>query len=426
MSIFTYRKDKKELDLLRQKMDDINSFRTQSIHWDKEGNKIPLFNFSDPKKVDKAIRTVPELTAVLNYIGKSFSSGIYEEYTNDNLNENSEVVKVLNNPHTLYSGSEFLQTVGEQLFSHGVTHLYMNAPLRRENLEGIMILPTHLTKVYVGDVSLDEYLTGGEDLIKHYEVTYNNKTTTISKEEIITITLNTRVSIKNKYVHYESPLKPLENALMVTPAMYDSMQNIMNNYGMIGFISNRSSDSGSFIPIQEKEKDEIQKSINKYGTKNGQRRYGFVNYDLRYTAVSSPLKDMLLPEQQKMIKTIIADILGFDTAILNNDSANKYANYQEARKSLFSENIIPASNNYTQSLSDWIYKFKLNTYVKLDYKHLDIFSEDEKTKADKIAVESNYIINLNTAVAQGMSRDAAVELLISNGYDQETANKLIS
>jgi len=33
-----------------------------------------------------------------------------------------------------------------------------------------------------------------------------------------------------------------------------------------------------------------------------------------------------------MIKTIIADILGFDILILNNTEGNKYANYEQQNK----------------------------------------------------------------------------------------------
>jgi hypothetical protein len=208
---------------------------------------------------------------------------------------------------------------------------------------------------------------------------------------------------------------------MVTPAMYNSMHNLIDNYGMRGFVSNASTDSGSFVPLEDDEKREIQNQFKKYGTKKGQYQLAFTSNDLKYVPISSPIKDMLLPEQQKLIKTIIADILGFDTAILNNDAANKYANYKEARKSLFTENIIPASNNVSESLSDYF-----DSELTMDFSHLDIFSEDEKTKSEKIAIETQYIINLNTSVSLGnMTKDSAVELLILNGYEKEIANKLI-
>lgn len=426
MGLFTRSKKlsslKAEIEVLKLQQ------KSQPIRfWDKKGNLIPLFDFSSYVDVDKAIRTVPELSSIINYIGKSFSSGIYKEFQNDKEIENSNVVKLLRNPHQLYSGSEFKQAIGEILFSFGVCHLYMNTPGRRENTESIMILPPQDTNIYVGKITVDEFLKNSEELIKHYEFNFNGKTHKIPKDEIITITLNTKPIIENEYLHYESPLKPLQDALMVTPAMYDSMSNLMDNYGMKGFISNQTTDSGGYMPIEEEEKEQIQKDFNKYGTKKGQRQISFVRYDLKYVPVSSPIKDMLLPEQQTMIKTIVADVIGFDTILLNNSDASKYGVfYKEARKSLFTENLIPASNNYSETISKYLYKFKPNNNIILDYSHLDIFSQDEKENAEKITLESNYIISLNEAVRNGMNINSAIELLILNGYDEKTAKILIS
>lgn len=393
---------------------------TPQVFWDGN-NTIPLFNFSDANEIRTAVQSVPELSSIINYLGKSFSLGKYQILKNDKVLDNHELYDLFEKPHPLYNSSEFKQTFAENLFAYGVAYIFVNKPAVATS--GMFIIPSWSCKPYVGDLTHKELREATElsDIIKHLEITTNQKTFTIDPKDVIIVTLNTNISVKDKYLIYESPLKPLENALMVTPAMYDSMQNLMNNGGMKGFISNNSIDSGGHLPIPEEDQNIIQKAFRNYGSKSNQKDVAFVNYKVDYVPITSRIKDMLLPEQQKMIKTIIADVLGFDTAILNNDSANKYANYKEARKSMFSETLIPAANNYSFALTSYF-----NELIKLDYSHIDVFSEDEKLKAETTNLQSTLIINLNNSVfLEQMTRENAIEFLVLNGYDIEIAKKLI-
>lgn len=430
---------------LNQKIDSLNSNLnnlavtksiTPDIFWNRNGEKIPLFDFSNDSSIRKAILNVPELAATLNYLSSAFSSGKFTELLSGEELENSKIVDLLNSPHPLYSGSYFKRYIAEQLFAFGRVHLYMDTAFgRRENTSNITILPPEMIKTYVGDVSMNDYLTGADNIIKKYEYTFNYQIHEIfDVENVVTITWNTEISIQNQYLKYVSPLKPLEKALMVTPSMYDIMSNLMDNYGMRGFISNKTSDVSGYIPIEGNDKDEIEDEFKKFGLKKGQQQFSFINYDLGYVPVSSPIKQMLLPEQQKMIKTIISDVLNFDTKLLNSDSSSRLngdsgSAYSESRKSMFTENLIPVGSNLSESLSDYIYKFKSNSKIKMDFSHLDVFVEDERDMAEKIRYVSEFVIELNGAVLDpenNMTRDNAIAVLTINGYSQEEAETLIS
>jgi len=414
---------KKEIESLRVQQ---KSFNGQRIFWEKnDTTTIRLFDFEDFNHVKMAISSVPELASQLNYIGKSFTSGIFKHLKNDTEIE-SPVIKLLNNPNELMSGEEFKQIFAEWIFSYGFVPIYCDTSGLRENTNKITLLEPYNLKVKVGDITINDYLKKGNPVIKKIEYNFQGKKFELEIENVIIITYNSNYSIQDGYVVYESPLKPLENALEVTPAIYSSMSKLNNNLGMTGFISNKSTDSGTYVPILDSEKEKIQTALKNYGTKKGQSHLAFANYDLKYIPISSPINQMLLPEQQKMIKTIIADILGFDILILNNTEGNKYANYEQARTSLFTENIINVANKLTNALTNYFFKFYPNNKIILDYSHLDIFSKDEKTKAETANIEIAYIINLNTAVTSGqMTRENAIQLLISNDYDEETANSLI-
>jgi len=400
---------------------------TPRIYWNKEGKKIPLFNFNSSEQIRLAVQIVPELAATLSYLGTAFSSGEFKEIINGEEQDESKIIDLLNNPHSLYKGTYLKRIIIEYLMAFGVCYLYMNNNGLRDNTENISILPYN-TLPFVGDANVNDYLLSSDDIIKKFKFNWAGVEYYIDDpSKVVSITWNTEISIENQYLIYQSPLKPLESALMVTPAMYDTMQNLMNNFGMRGFISNKTTDSGGYYPLQPDEEEVVAKKFKKFGLREGQQQFDFVNYNLEFTPVSSPIRNMLLPQQQKMIKTIISDVLNFDTVLLNNDSANKYANYVTARKSMFTENLIPTGNNISEELSSYFYKFKKNQEIKIDFNHIDVFTEDEKDKAEAIKKVSEYVISLNEAVkAENMSRETAISTLTINGYSEEEAESLIS
>lgn len=388
---------------------------------------VPLYDFNKKDEIRKAIDTVPELASILNYLCNSFSVGKYHIQKKGEDVENN-ILNILQNPNILQNETEFKQSYLESIIGFGVAYIYINTIGLPEFTKSISILDADKTSAYVGKLTQKELLESNDlnNVIKYFEYSKNGEKFKINSSNIIIIS-STNAEIKNKYITFKSPLKPLEKALQVTPAMYDSMQNLMNNGGMKGFVSNKSKNEYGSIEIDEKEKKELQKAFKNYGSKSNQHDIAFTNSELNYIPITSRIKDMLLPEQQNMIKTIISDVLGFDTAILNSNNANKYksTDYQEARKSMYQEKLIPIANNLTENLSSYFFKYSEEKII-LDYSDIDVFSEDEKTKSEKISVESIYIINLNKSVSLNeMSRDSAIEFLIINGYDEETAKKLI-
>lgn len=407
-----YKNIKSELQQIQEKN------LSPTVFWPPSGEAIPLFDFDNTDEIRTALNTVPELVGVMNYLKKSISLG---NYANEKEQE-TELIKILNEPNPLNSKTEFLGNYIENLLAYGRCHIYFNKI--GVNLKSLVIIPSDFVEIYVGDISHKQLrqATDLNEIIKHYEIKFNNNSIKIDPAEILTITYNSDFNIKNNYLKYKSPLKSLENALQVTPAMYNSMQNLMNNGGMKGFVSNKSTDSGSYIPIEPKDRKEIQKAFKNYGSKKGQFDIAFVNSDINYVPITSRIKDMMLPEQRKIIKEVIADVLNFDTVLLNNNDSSKYGVfYKEARKSLFTETISPIANNLTENISN-----KADEIVFLDFSHLDIFSEDEIQKVNKVNIESQYIINLNTAVKEErMTRENAINILILNGYDEQTAKKLI-
>lgn len=419
---------KKEVKRLEARLNAIQSKNYSSnIFWAKDGTTIPLFDFTNNYQLQLALESVPELAAPVNYMAKSFSTGEYEIKLNDKLVEH-KLIDLFKNPHPLFNESDFKQNIAKNLICFGVAYIWVNTPAMIENSKGMYVIPSWRVEPFVGNIE-DRELRSSEnikDLIKKYVVQTENRKIEISTNEIIQIRQNIDVSIVNQYLKFTSPLKPLEKALLVTPAIYDSMQNLLNNGGMKGFIASDTGDNINNIPITPEEKTQLQKDFRQYGSKSGQFDVAFTKHSLKYVPITARIKDMLLSEQRELIKTVIADILGFDNVLLNSAKSSNYGVfYKEARKSLFSETIIPLANNYTDALTNHFFEFRKNK-ISLNYSNLEVFSEDEKQKAEKTEIETNYIINLNKSVSlQEMTKENAISLLELNGYDLKNAKKLI-
>lgn len=420
--------NKKEVARLKTQIADLQQkSSTPQIYWLGDGSTVQLFDFSNNAQIKLALDSVPELAAPINYMAKALSTGKYQIKLDDKIIDH-KISELLNNPHPLFNESDFKQSVAENLIAYGICYIWANTTGMTENTKGMYVIPSWSVQPFVDEITDKELRSSEsiESLIKYYVINTATKQIKIPTNEIIQIRQNTDVSVENKYLKFTSPLKPLEKALLVTPAIYDSMQNLLNNGGMKGFIASDNGDNINNIPITPEEKTQLQKEFKNYGSKSGQYDVAFTKHSLKYIQITARIKDMLLSEQREMIKTVIADILGFDNVLLNAAKTSSYGLlYKEARKSLFTETIIPLANNYTDALTNYFFEFRQNK-ISLDYSHLDVFSQDEKEKAEKVGIESKYIIELNKSVfAEEMTKENAISLLVLNGYDLDNAQKLI-
>lgn len=421
-------KNKKEVAKLKNQIADLQEkSSTPQIYWLDDGRTVQLFDFNNNNQIKLALDSVPELAAPINYMAKSFSAGKYEIKLNDKVID-SKINSILEKPHPLFNESDFKQNLAKNLIAYGIAYIWVNTPAMIDNTKGMFIIPSYRVQPFVGEIT-DKELRSAENiegLIKYYVVQTETKQIGIPTDEIIQVRQNTDISVGNKYLIFTSPIKPLEKALLVTPAIYDSMQNLLNNGGMKGFIASDTGDNINNIPITPDEKADLQKQFKNYGSKSGQHDVAFTKHSLKYVQITSRIKDMLLSEQREMIKTVVSDILGFDNVLLNAAKSSNYGVfYKEARKSLFSETIMPLANNYTDALTNYFFEFRKNK-ISLNYSHLDVFSQDEKEKAEKVKIESDYITKLNKSVFAGeMTKGNAISLLVLNGYNLEEAKKLI-
>jgi hypothetical protein len=388
------------------------------------------FDFKNNEGITDAIKQVPELAAPLNYIGSSFISGKFQHKRNDIIVDSSEYLDIFRQPNPLMGKSEFFRNCIEILKAYGWFFIYVNTPTVPSSAKSMTILDPTKTKIKtkVKNHSDSFQLDDISDIIKKIKYEDGLETTSITYDEskFILVAENTKFTIEDYELKFESPTAPLNDAFEVTPALYSSLSNINNNGGMIGIISGSGSDEIGRMFLEESEQKSIDKQLKRYGTKKGQKLYAYSKIPIDYTQLNSKIKDLDATAQRKLIKEVIADVLGFDNILLNNTDGNKYANYVQARKSFFSELIMPSSKIISEALSNYFFAERPNEIFHFDYSHHDVFTKSDSDKAKQIETTSKFIISLNAAVfKKEMTKDNAINVLVSEGYEKETAKTLI-
>ena len=117
--------------------------------------------------------TTAQLYAVISRRGHLLASGVWKHYKVDSkgnrtLVENSEVVKLLENPHVLVDGNSHLMQLNENLCVFGNNYEYLNYPYPSADLPSSIanLSPTNVSIKTTGKFYKQSKI---EDIIKYYE-----------------------------------------------------------------------------------------------------------------------------------------------------------------------------------------------------------------------------------------------------------------
>lgn len=386
------------------------------------------FDFHKEGAINNPIKEVPELAGILNYCGRSYVSGDFQVRREDEIISN-RYENLFKKPNPISTERTFRMNLAEYIMAYGFCFVYKNQPGIITNTKGLYLLDPNETtiKTKVKSTSDAVNIENLKDIIKHVEVSQGG---VIAKykdiDKLILFVNDVNFSIQDYELKFDKPLDSLRNALEVTPALYDIMTSLANEGGVQGFISNRQTDSVGFVPLQDKEKSQLEKIFKNYGLKKKQSRVAISPSNVEYVETSAKIKDLAIDVQKRIIKETIADVIGFDAILLNSTEGKKYDNYKQARQSFFTELIMPLASVIDEAFTDALLP-DYNENFHTDYSELDVFQKSENEKYTSIKAESEYIINLNKEVSAGtMSRETAIYFLIDNGYNEEIAEKLIS
>lgn len=358
-------------------------------------------------KEEHVFQTTPELYSVIMRKATMYSNGVFKHYKvvngEDEEVENSEVIKLLNNPNPLQSRTEWMieEMVHSSIF--GSSFVYglkgynkQNVPTAFYNLPAgrMQVIPTG--KFYqqrkISDI-IDSYrLMNVDGSSQTFEV----------NDVIYSRTINTTNPLLGL-----SPLHSLQMPISNIRGAYGYRNVIIEEKGAIGLLSggNGKGVSGNAIPLSSEDRNKLEKQYNNdYGTSSKKNKVMITNSPVNWQPMTYPTKDLMLFEEITADLRIIIDVFGMNEYLFGKEQGSTYANLAEGKRMAYQDCIIPYANDFTSKLTTYMGLDKLNEKIVLDYSHIEALQDNE---VDKTTVLKNKVDAMNVLIANGYSAQDA-------------------
>ena len=175
-----------------------------------------------------------------------------------------------------------------------------------------------------------------------------------------------------------SRLVGLEEPINTFVLSYRATNELLVNRGMLGIITAKGKGASDMLYTKD-EHDELLSTLEqKYGIIRGKSKYAVSSRDLAYIPISSTITDLGIDTIRENCKKDICYTYQIPSVLLD-VSGSTYNNYAEAKKKLYTSDIIPTAN-YIANIISQIHGFKGFRLVAT-FDHLDIFQDAKRMQA---------------------------------------------
>jgi len=337
------------------------------------------------------------------------------------------IARLLDRPNPVQSWAQFnaQQKLFTQIFGECIVLPLIPIGFDRSQVQALWIIPNWMwTKQYTGkfyqQTELSEVVSGylidnghGEKLlIKPYDVIH------------LTDLTSPVTMLDREYFNGQSRLYALKWAVWNIHAAMEGRNVMITKRGAIGILSNDSKDVAGLIPVDPKEKTDVQNQFQQYGLAATQAQVIITNASLKWQQMTLPTKDLLLFEETEDSTLQIADAYDLPPDLLGSTGSKKtYQNVLEAKKSLYQDAIIPESIVFSEAYTNWLLK-GTGLQFKIYYDHLEVFQKSKKEEAEgiKAITDSITVLYEKTIITKEEARMFLEQFITEYGFEAETPN----
>ena len=345
----------------------------------------------------EAFACVPEVNAVINMKANARSNGHFK-VVDDNGNEypNEPILKLLAKPNWFQAGKEFVKqtTIFHEVFGNEYLYGLFPVGFGFEDSKALFTLPPNLVKAEYKEKGMFFSFTEQPKEIQYLFKRTGQDDMNIPVEQIIHMNDN-RASIKagndKNILTGESKLKALSAPINNIKMAYQSRGVVLKYRGANGAWVTKGKDNVGPIPIEPKEKEELQQAMASYGTLEGQNQDIITNADLAWVQRGSnnPQNLGLYQETEESFNKIL-DAYGTPSEIFVRQKGATFENQRIAERGMYVRTIIPEANEWTMGLNAKYYPDGKKKLI-CDFSHLEIFQDDLKKRADAVAQMVNAL-----------------------------------
>lgn len=233
------------------------------------------------------------------------------------------------------------------------------------------------TGKYLGQSSI-------EGLVKEYTVEILNMKASFRPDQLFILTDGFTLDEQQHYLLPKSRLVGLDMAVSNICAAMEADNVLLKKRGPLGFISHDAAavkDSvAGYLPMTNKEKEEIQTNLTQYGLNLQQFQYAISRQAVRWNPMSYNTKELGTKETVVAGERAICHRYGY-SYILYEDSGATFSNQNGAQKGLYQDNIIPNNAKDMGMYDKFFAAQENNCTIKTCYDDLPILQENELEKA---------------------------------------------
>ena len=383
---------------------------------------MALFNHTDKKLEEwitndnnefKLYNTTPELKIVIDKCASMFSNGSWQvvDVKSGNIIENHQLLDLMKSPNPYQDKNLFLRHVFVQFALYGNNFSHMN-----------YALPTSIYPSFINNLNTPQIkLIRNNSYLKQDDIS-----SIIDSFKLMSLQDKSKVieTFKvNEIIHFKdtnpsdpiigmSRLKSLHMPLSNIRAARGYINATYVKKGAIGILSPEiMKEGGGMLPTNQKHLQDLetQYSEHTHGSGDSQSKVIISKMPIKYTALSSALRDHLVHEEIDMSFKRIIDAFDSSSSLFSFMQQSTFSNQENGEKQAYQNGVIPISKMFCSALNLALKTVeKDGVYLQLDYMHLPCFQEDEIEKAKKDAVKI-----------------ASMEKLFNLGYSKEEAADIV-
>lgn len=333
-----------------------------------DGNESKLYN------------TTPHLKAVIYRHASMLANGRFRHVDkNGEEIEESEFVKLLNNPNPFQAGNEWLIQQDIQKMTYGNTFIYLLKGSQLADVPKALwnLAPSKMTLKRTGKIwNQTEAIKIVEAYLVNADTNGKNAEMTLKPLEI----LHRNIQDVDDPIVGQSPFHALKMPISNIRSAYGFRNVIMTKKGALGMITNNSKGTTGSLPLTKEERAKIEKQFNSdYGITDKQKKIIMSSANLKWNPMSYPTKDMMLFEEVDADFEAIIDEYGMDKALFSKDAT--FENKLMGERATYNNTIIPEADDLANGLTR---KFKLDEKgqkIILNYDHVSVLQEDQQKKS---------------------------------------------
>jgi len=399
---------------LFDRIDDNKAYQSYSY----QGGNFSFNSYDENYAIEKGYCGNADLYAIINKIattGSNIPLDLYEINADGEkeLVTSGELYDLLKQPNRLQTINEFVQENLMHLLLSGNSYVSGYRSLGMgDQIREINNLPSQFIDIESGDMA---------NPIKAYwyQETYNTK---FDVEDICHVRYP-NPSGENR-LYGLSPMKAGSNVLQSSNNTYDAKGNIIKNHGVSGILTNNS--ERNLRPADAKKMqdgwDALSTNPKKYG------RTLVTSAKLQFIQMGLSPSDLQLIESGIIDLRTLCNIYSVPSQLFNDVSGTTFNNMASAKKSLYTEAVLPNLNLFLSNFNNWfIYSWSKaenkNYCLEANLDSIEVLQADQKVEAekDKIVMEG-----MNTVLNMPIGNESKIAILKEN-YDisQELADILL-